>query len=234
MDSFEASKNFNYIKRGPFSWLLLLFAILVSRIFIKIKVQGKENIPNSGSFIIAANHLSYFDGLWIMSIFPLNKLKNFHAIAGSDLWTDYGLLGRLMMRVGSAIPLDRKGSPITGILSAKRALVNNNILLIHPEGTRSHNGYLSEIHGGAALLSRRAQVPLLPIYLDGAYEIFGRHHSYPSTFSKFFKRKELVIRIASLINPDDYKSSRDMTDVLKDKLTIFDNNRLTESERVTL
>ncbi len=228
----DKNSNSAIVKRGPISWLILLFAILISKIFIKFKVSGLDKLPNCGSYIIAANHLSYFDGLWIMASLPISKIKKFHAIAGSDLWTDYGILGRIMMRVGSAIPLDRKGSPISGILSAKRALISDNILLIHPEGTRSHDGYLARpIHGGAALLSRRAQVPLVPVYLDGAYEIFGRHQKFPKVFKSFFRRRELIIRIMDGLDPKDYHNSREMTEKLENELHKCDMNRITESSR---
>ncbi|MDO5733235.1 MAG: lysophospholipid acyltransferase family protein [Eubacteriales bacterium] len=223
----ETEKPKKMIRRDFFAWIVLLLAMLWSRLFIRFEVHGREHLDHDGAYVIAANHVSYFDGLWIMTAIGVRRILRFHAVAGSDLWTKYGRLGRLMMRVGAAIPLDREGSAVSGVLSAKRCLDDRQIILIHPEGTRSQDGKLSEIHGSAALLSRRAEVPLLPCYLDGAYEIFGRHRRKPSCFRSLFRRRRLVIRFAEPLDPAQYISSRQMTRDLSKVLLSMEASRLT-------
>ncbi len=217
--------------RGLGTRLILSFGQFVSRLLIKIRFEGQENLPSTGAFILAPNHVSYFDAMWATLALPKTRRFDWHALAGADLWTNYGRLGRFLMRVGAAIPVDRSGRSISGILTAKRCLDEGHILLIHPEGTRSQDGYVAQLHGGSALLSRQAEVPIIPCYLDGAYEIFGRHQRLPKPWRSFFKRKELVIRYQSALKPENFRSSRQMTEVLFKSLQEMDLNRLTLSER---
>lgn len=217
------------IKRDLFAWLVLFSGILWTRLFLRFRVEGLDELPEDEAFIIAANHLSYFDGLWIMAALPFRFLRRLHAIAGSDLWTDYGTLGRLMMRVGAALPLERKGSAISGILNAKRCLEQNSVLLIHPEGTRSHDGRLGTFHGGASLLSLRAQVPMIPTYIEGAYDIFSRYHKRPSCFRGFLKRRLLTIRFGKSISPEELRSSRALSTELESRLRAMEERYLNGS-----
>ena len=60
-----------------------------------------------------------------------------------------------------AVPIDRFGNPIRGLIIAKRKVDEGNIMLVHPEGTRSMDGHLGEMKNGAAYIAIKSRVPIL-------------------------------------------------------------------------
>ena len=96
-----------------FFWYHVSMAI--TKILVKLRPGEKENIPKESPYVICSNHQTYADGMWIMSMLPRKHRKVFCALAASDLETDYGRLGRVMMHVGRGIAIDRFGNPVRGV-----------------------------------------------------------------------------------------------------------------------
>ena len=88
-----------------------------------------------------------------------------------DLETNHGSLGRLIMRVGRGIAVDRYGNPVRGLIKAKKEVEQGNICFVFPEGTRTHTGKLAEFKDGAAYLAIKAGVPLVPVYISGISDL---------------------------------------------------------------
>lgn len=192
-------------KRGWQGHFLFLFGMLLSRLFLRLRYRGKEHIPTEGTYLVVANHQSMVDGLWIMGGIPSNQLPRFSVIGGSDLEQSYGLTGRILFRVGKVIPIDRHGNPLRGLLLAKKAIDKNTIVMIHPEGTRTSDGRIAEMKNGAAYLAIKTKVPVIPVYIDGAYEAFSRHMSVPHPIDwKRFRRKQVTIEFCPAIDPCDF------------------------------
>jgi len=201
--------------RGWQGRLVYAVGMFLSQLLIRLKYLGQENLPKEGAYIIAANHQTMFDGLWIMGGIPQEQLPRFSCIAGSDLEQHYGLTGRIMFRVGKAIPIDREGNPMRGLVLSKQQLEKGAVIMIHPEGTRTHDGRIGEMKNGVAYLARKAGVPIIPTYIDGGYEIFSRYMSVPHPIDwKRFRRKKMTIEFGEPIYPEDYKSNAQMMDEL--------------------
>ena len=135
-------------------------------------------------------------------------------IAGSDLESEHGMLGRLICKVGRAVPIDRFGNPVRGLIIAKRKVEEGNIMLVHPEGTRSIDGRLGEMKNGAAYIAIKAKVPILPVFIDGGYEIFNRHMKWPRPYDENRTRRTVVLHFGKPLLPEDYKDTQSMTDAL--------------------
>ncbi len=209
-------------ERGWLGHFLFLLAMALSRLFLRLRYKGREQIPREGAYLVIANHQSMFDGLWIMGGIPAAQLPRFSVMAGSDLEQNFGLTGRIMFRVGRAIPIDRHGNPLRGLLLAKKALENNNIVMIHPEGTRTSDGRIGEIKNGAAYLAIKTKLPVIPVYIDGAYEAFSRHMSVPHPIDwKRFRRRKITIEFCPPLDPTGYPGKDElmaaMSQVLFDK-----------------
>jgi len=204
-----------FVKRGFQGWLGYTFGMVLSRIFIKLKAVGTENIPLNTPYVMAPNHVTYVDGMWVSSYIPRKHFKVMCCMAAKELEDSHGWLGRLIMKVGRGIAADRFGNPIRALILAKKQLDEGEILLIHPEGTRSSDGKLSELKDGASYLSLKAKCPLLPIYIHGGYEVFNRHMKLPNPFKKKpFGRKTVTLYYGKPLMPSNYKNACEMTAAL--------------------
>ena len=197
-----------------FFWYHVSMAI--TRILVKLRGAGKENIPETNPYVICSNHQTYADGMWIMSELPRKHRKYFCALAASDLETNYGRLGRVMMHVGRGIAVDRFGNPVRGLIKANKEVEKGNIILVHPEGTRTSDGRIAEFKDGAAYISVKSNSPLLPVYIEGGYQAWSRHMKRPQTWDKKnHRKKRITIHFGKPLMPQDYdRDAHKMTDAV--------------------
>jgi 1-acyl-sn-glycerol-3-phosphate acyltransferase len=139
----------------------------VKRIF-RPNVIGAENIPETGAAIIASNHLSYSD--WIFMPLVLRRRVTF--VAKSDYFTGAGIKGRFQrgfFKGTGQVPIDRSGgSASEGAMRAgMKVLERGELFGIYPEGTRSHDGRLYKGRTGVARLALEAKVPVIPCGVIG-------------------------------------------------------------------
>lgn len=200
------------VDRGLIGYLGNAAGMIATRLFIKLRAVGTENIPTSPPYVMAPNHVTYVDGMWVSAYLPSHHFKAMCCMAAKELEDSHGLLGKLIMRVGRGIAADRFGNPVRALILAKKQLDENQILLLHPEGTRSPDGKLGELKDGAAYLSMKAGCPLLPIYIHGGYEVFNRHMKFPKPFSKKpFRKKKVTIHYGKPLLPSNFKKASEMT-----------------------
>lgn len=202
------------VRRGLTGLLGFAAGMIVSRLFLRLRAVDRQNIPADAPYVIAPNHVTYVDGMWAASFLPAGHFKLFCCMAAKELEESHGAFGRLIMKVGRGIAADRFGNPVRALILAKQQLELKQILLIHPEGTRSSDGQLGEFKDGAAYLSIKAHCPLLPVYVSGGYDVFNRHMKWPKPFSKPFRRKKVTIIFGEPLLPENYKCASDMTAAL--------------------
>lgn len=204
------------------SWLAKAIyhtSMFLSKIFVRLRYKGQENLPTEDNYIIVANHQSFFDGLWLMGGVPSEHFASFSCMAGSDLEDDYGLTGKIMLRVGRSILVDRNGNPVRGLIVARQKLEEGNIVMIHPEGTRTHDGKIGEMMNGAAYLAHKTGAPIIPTYIDGAYEIFSRYMPVPYPIHlRRMRRKPLTIEFGEPIYAKDFASKDESMAAVSDWL----------------
>ncbi len=139
----------------------------VRRLFRPIEV-GVENVPASGAGIVASNHLSYADWLFL----PLALDRRITFVAKADYFTGAGLKGWAQKRFFAGtgqVPIDRSGGRASeGALRAGlRVLERGELFGIYPEGTRSHDGRLYKGRTGVARMALLAEVPVIPSAIIG-------------------------------------------------------------------
>lgn len=184
-------------KRNFFFRQLQKFFLFWLKRKVNLEYAGLENIPEDTSYVMVCNHETIVDGMLVQGALNDKQLARFHCLAGADLATNYGLIGKMALYMGQAVPIDRHGNPLKGLYKAKDLLesAGHKGLLIFPEGTRSFDGRLSPMHGGAALLVRNTGVPLIPVFIDGAYEFFNRYYDKPH-FRDAVSKKKLHIKVS--------------------------------------
>lgn len=224
----EQAQGLKPVERGFIGTLLYHTGMLLTRICVKLEARGLENIPKDSPYVLAVNHETFVDAMWVASFLPKAHFPDFACMAAQDLLTDYGWFGRVIMKVGRGIPLNRHGSPVRGLVMAKQQVDDGNILLVHPEGTRSHDGKLGQIHEGATFIAMKANVPLVPVFIDGGFEIFSRFHKLPNPWDKKrHRRRRLIIHYGKPYYPKNYKNSKAMTrDMTEWMEAAFDNKEV--------
>jgi 1-acyl-sn-glycerol-3-phosphate acyltransferase len=148
-----------------FYWFLKWVAIgPLLRIIFRPVVEGEENVPDEGPAILASNHLSYADWLFM----PLTLARRVTFVAKAEYFTSPGLKGWFQKKFFSGagqVPIDRGGaSAAEGALSsARRILEHGDLFGIYPEGTRSHDGRLYRGRTGVARLALETKTPVIPV-----------------------------------------------------------------------
>lgn len=134
------------------------------------EVLGLEKLPKEGGFIIAANHLSHLDPPMIGSQVP----RQMCFFARKTLWKP-GFGAWWMDGVG-CIPVDRDGgSDIQAMKRVLKALADNKVLILFPEGTRSPDGQLQTPKAGVGFMACRTAATVVPVRIFGSFEAFGRN-----------------------------------------------------------
>lgn len=135
---------------------------------IRVHVEGLEQIDPHGSYVFAANHLSYMDTPVALACIPVQ----FRFLAKSGLFK-IPLLGNHLKNSGHIpVPLDDpRASVKTMQLAAEKLRDKNTSLLIFPEGGRSPDGVLYPFKEGGAYIAIRAGIPIVPLVLVGTREV---------------------------------------------------------------
>ncbi|MGH3369663.1 MAG: lysophospholipid acyltransferase family protein [Nocardioidaceae bacterium] len=152
-----------------FYWLLkwVLIGPLLRLIF-RPHTEGAENVPEEGPAILASNHLSYADWLFM----PLTLTRRVTFVAKAEYFTGHGLKGWLQKSFFSGsgqVPIDRSGATAAAgaMLAAQKVLDGGGLFGIYPEGTRSHDGRLYRGKTGVARLALETRVPVIPVAVVG-------------------------------------------------------------------
>ena len=172
--------------------------MLLSRAIWHIKVSGLENLPVNGSYILCPNHQSYLDSLWVWSALGKKRI-NLQKIC--CLAAEVFLPAKFELAMLGGIPVERQGNTVPAMKRALFCIQNGYTMLVHPEGTRSRDGKMRAFKGGAAKLAIDANVPLVPVRIDGAWNIFPPHRKRPKIFG-FKGSYPLSVSFGFPINPD--------------------------------
>lgn len=168
----------------PQTWMTGRLFVKSSKIFFKLyfglKAKGMERIPE-GPFIIAPNHQSYFDGLFVASFLKNNTIKNTYFYAKEKHIKRAWL--KFMANRHNIIVMDLNNLK-DSIQKMGEALKSKKNLIIFPEGTRTVNGKLGEFKKTFAILSKELDIPVVPVSIKGAYEALPKGSIFPRPFRK--------------------------------------------------
>jgi 1-acyl-sn-glycerol-3-phosphate acyltransferase len=134
------------------------------RVLFRPWVRGMENIPASGAAILASNHLSFSDSIFL----PLQTRRPVVFLAKSEYFTGRGLKGALtrwFFKSTGQLPIDRSGGKASeaSLNTGLGVLEQGSLLGIYPEGTRSPDGRLYRGRTGIARMVLEAKVPVIPV-----------------------------------------------------------------------
>ena len=177
---------------------LRLFVAPVLRRIYQPEAEGVEHLPRHGPAIIAGNHLSAADHLFVPLVAPRRVIY----LAKSDYFTRRDSVGRVTAAFLTAlghVPVERSGGRegMAAIETSLRILARGELLGIYPEGTRSPDGRLYRGRVGVARLWLESGAPLIPCGVIGTNIVQPRGQRVP-------RRGRVVVRFGPAVDPNPY------------------------------
>ncbi len=186
--------SFELPKSSFFGVVVVKIFKFLSKTYFRTKSFGVNNIPD-GPCIIAPNHQSFLDGLFVASCMKIKAFKSTYFYA-KEKHVRKPIVKFLASRnnvIVVNVNSDLKGS----IQKLALALKNNKNIIIFPEGTRSLSGQLGEFKKTFAILSRELNVPVVPVTISGAFEALPKKSSFPMPF------KKICVEFHNAVMPED-------------------------------
>ncbi len=186
-------------------WLAKYLLTPILRFFFRVRVEGMENVPGSGPVILASNHVSFSDSIFL----PMVLRRRVTFVAKAEYFEDPKTAW--FFRAVGQIPIKREGGSASqrALASAREVLDGGGVFGIYPEGTRSPDGRLYKGHTGVARLALGSRCPVVAVAMVGTREAqpIGQvkpnlfmpitvRFSAPMSFDRFYERQDdpLVLR----------------------------------------
>ena len=152
----------------------------ILQILFRPWVKGSKNVPNAGGAILASNHLSFSDSIFL----PLKVKRPVTFLAKSDYFTGKGVKGALIrwfFKATGQLPIDRSGGKASeDSLNTGLGVLERGLLLgIYPEGTRSPDAKLYRGRTGIARMVLEAKVPVVPVAMIDTEKVQPIGSKYP-------------------------------------------------------
>jgi 1-acyl-sn-glycerol-3-phosphate acyltransferase len=191
----------------------------ISKLSLRRKIAGKNNMPRHGACIVVANHVNLLDS----PLIGISLGRRAYFMAKADLFRSR-IIGWLAEQFG-AFPVARGRLNRRAGRTAVELLANGQALIIYPEGQRSLDGKLGPAYSGAALLAIRSNVPIVPVGIIGTAQLKGKwwflrrpkitfNIGQPFTLAACPEKpnkemvngmtREIMLHIAALL-PEDYR-----------------------------
>jgi 1-acyl-sn-glycerol-3-phosphate acyltransferase len=190
-------------------WVLKAILTPVLRLLFKVRVEGVENVPADGPAILASNHLSFSDSIFL----PMVLRRRVTFVAKAEYFEDRKTAW--FFRAVGQIPIKRGGGSASqrALDSASDVLDGGGVFGIYPEGTRSPDGKLYKGHTGVARLALKSGAPVLAVAMIGTREAQPIGQVKPNFFSPITIRISRPLRFERYADrADDPRVLRQITD----------------------
>jgi long-chain acyl-CoA synthetase len=170
--------------------------------YVRVESHGADNVPGTGPFILAPNHASHLDAPSVLA--AVGGKRRVWVAGAEDYFFDTAIKRFVFGELFDTIPFDRHADGVLGLRRCAEALARGDGLLMFPEGTRSLDGRMQPFKVGAAVLAVEHNAPLVPVRIEGAYELFpkGRRMVRPGVVRVIFGKPMAAHRSAD--GTEDY------------------------------
>ncbi|MBF0490047.1 MAG: 1-acyl-sn-glycerol-3-phosphate acyltransferase [Candidatus Omnitrophica bacterium] len=226
---------------GYFAWLfrftLTAIDCLIFKGFFNIKVEGAENVPQEGAYILYGNHTSFLDGPAIGACLPRRPVfQIFYFVFGPYFFRPFekNIVLRNLVKMGRFIPFDYSTHFLEALRSAYYVLQRGKGLCFFPEGLRSATGGIGEFRRGFGVLAKETGAKLVPVAIEGAHEAWSstvkNPRCYPIRvkFGKPLLPEDLEKQGLAMGSEDNYDAiciaARQALVELKSGVSLLENN----------
>lgn len=150
------------------------------RVYHRLRIDGQDNVPNDGSFVLICNHTSHLDTLAMLCSIDLPRIHRTFPAAAADYFFSSVPRSAVSAILINALPFDRKLKGAESLRVCAELLANpGNILILFPEGTRTTTGELGRFRSGIGRLLVDTRVPVIPCHLDGGFRAWPKGKALP-------------------------------------------------------
>lgn len=174
---------------------------VVMRVLFRLKVEGVNQLPAAGPFILAPNHSSSLDAPAVAAALTLTQFRSLRWIARRGVITGNRFTEYIARRL-RALPIKRA---IESLAVASALLDRQEGLVWFPEGTRSENGKLQDLKQGIGHLATQHRVPVVPVHIGGSFE------SMPPPGRRLKRFAKIVVRFGKPVVPAEDANADDFT-----------------------
>jgi long-chain acyl-CoA synthetase len=188
------------------------------KVLFRLEARGAENLPRDKNFIITSNHTSYLDGFAVILSLPFAGFKNIYSLGLSDFFT--GFFRSRFAKIAHVIPIDSSSYLTKALQMSAYAIKNGCSLSVFPEGGRSFDGDLLEFKKGIGILAVELGVPVVPVYIEGAFKALPRGAVFPrpGKITATFGEPLLARDIDFSKKPPDVDDYQYFADILREKV----------------
>ncbi len=186
-------------------WIVKVILTPILRVVYRIRVEGREHLPARGPVILASNHRSFLDSIFI----PLIVRRRVTFVAKAEYFDDPKTAW--FFRAVGQIPIRREGGSASegALAAATDVLEAGGVFGIYPEGTRTRDGLLHKGKTGVARLAMATGAPIVPVGLIGTDECQPTNAKLPRLFRK------VTIRFGPPLSMGHYQDRSDDRLVLR-------------------
>jgi 1-acyl-sn-glycerol-3-phosphate acyltransferase len=150
-------------------WVARFQCQVFCALFFRLRIEGRENVPRGGAYILAGNHQSFLD-----PVFCGVGIRRRLCYMARDSLFRFKPFGRLLLSL-NVIPIGRDKADLATMRAIIARLVQGEAVCLYPEGTRTLDGRIAPFKAGFGLLCRRSGAAVVPVLIDGAFECWPRH-----------------------------------------------------------
>jgi 1-acyl-sn-glycerol-3-phosphate acyltransferase len=150
------------------------------RVYHRLQIEGRENLPPEGSCVLVCNHTSHLDTLCLLCAVPIRKIHRTFPAAAADYFFRSLPRSAVSAILINALPFDREVKGGESLTVCSRLLENSgNILILFPEGTRTTSGVMGRFRSGIGRLLAGRDLPVLPCHLSGGMAAWPKGRPLP-------------------------------------------------------
>jgi long-chain acyl-CoA synthetase len=153
-------------------FLVIKSVYLAAWLLFRLRVSGRDDLPRSGPFLLCPNHQSYVDPFLVVSALPFRIVRDVFFVGATEYFAS-PLMQRIA-RLIHLIPVDPDSNLVRAMQAGAFGLRHGKVLVLFPEGERSIDGSVRRFKKGASILATHLQVPVVPVALDGLFEVWPR------------------------------------------------------------
>jgi long-chain acyl-CoA synthetase len=154
-----------------------IFLKVLFGVYFRLSVKGREHLPKEGPFILCPNHTSYLDAFLIGAALDLPRALQTFFLGYTAYINAPGI--RRIKNLFRMIAIDPMQKLDASLKLCGFVLRNGKILLMFPEGDRSPDGAVKKFKKGTGILIKEMDVPVVPVYIDGAFSAWSAHGKFP-------------------------------------------------------
>jgi len=188
-----------------FYQLVKSFSRLVICTLCRVKFEGCKNIPKNGGLLVVGNHSSWIDTL----LLAMAMNRSILWFVTGDFILDVPIMKNIVNHL-FIIPMRRKHGK-EAIEKVVKQLKTGSAVCIFPEGELTYTGNVERFRNGVSVIQKEAQVPIVPFYIKGAFDVWSRKECTPKLF------RNITVSFGELFYPEQ-EDDKVMANKIREKV----------------